>query len=547
MARNFSSSRFGRYGLIDVTGLRSGPTGDDEATYQTFLEALTRAVVVHRRARALKYRLRRLERLQKWAASDLDEARLSHRQAHIRFPKGPRRDHLKDDSAEIEVLGPAFEVKYDAYEELKEQYSKISEELGAVAERVYVLEASVSNDELRPNDELPLPPRLFSMLRLSREGSFLLADDKARVQKAENDVQRSLSQLEGATIRIQEYIERVESSGLAEPDFWSRAMAELRRRIDNHSMMVLYKKRLEAKASRREFHQRFYEAEIFLDVAGPVLEGYDRIEVDSLRTSIVDLDENGERFIYQNIPSHRLTDNQSEDFQSALDAWREDYRDALDAEAHVREARSEAFRAFWTANPDSEEGPFDERNDEDRLVVEEMKIEAIDEATHMLHLVRDANVIDRHHDLVDEDTDGRTGSLSPEAREIKRRDFNADVVDDWRGKVGRRSTAAQLTDALWRTWDNWNRTLGRGSLNSWAWRSIHIDEERCWDGPLNRVPREERWIRGKLLPRDEKAMEEMRLGMPVFRRSTRARAMGRCCRWWRRRWWRCRQKFGQRC
>ncbi|TKA53944.1 hypothetical protein B0A55_12750, partial [Friedmanniomyces simplex] len=138
-----------------------------------------------------------------------------------------------------------------------------------------------------------------------------------------------------------------------------------------------------ARVDRRDLEQRLIEEENFLDVAAAALEADGRIERDRLHSSLVDVDENGKR--------------------------------CMELVERI--------------------GPFDERSDEDRLVAEEMLIEAHEGVLNSLNIIRDVCGVERKCEYHDEETDGREDSEQLVEQQIRLDSMNLDVVDRWRKDV----------------------------------------------------------------------------------------------------------------
>ncbi|KAK3075658.1 hypothetical protein LTR53_000806 [Teratosphaeriaceae sp. CCFEE 6253] len=473
------------------------PTGSGHISFSAFgpfLEAVTAAVLLHRDARALKYRLQRQEREYKIISGDLDDLRVDQALLdRVHGQSEEERARMRANAARMEVLHPQFRDRTMALEQLREQYRLAKEKLPQAANEVYALETPVVNDAFRPDppDAPALPPRLYYALHKAKVGARLLEEDRKEAQTSGNQVNWSYGRLDDAAAEVLRHIGYAQQRGLTHSTGLADSMALLRRRIDVHQVVLQNRGEARAKVEKREFEQHMQEDEMFLDVVAPVLEAENRIEQDLLRTSVFDRDDHGERLVYQNIPRHRLTDAQTEDDLAYFAAFKEEIQHREDVLEHVADTKRQKWQASRAQHPDETFGPSDERLDEDRIVAEEMVTDAHNYAHQLSRLSPLLTASIRA-------TTG-TGSTSAwrPARILSR--FDGKAVNEWFDGIAGGAG---------------NTETREGTPDSWTWRSVDVHEQRDWD--VHFLPEEEEWLHAQLLERYKVISDETRRGMSML-------------------------------
>ncbi|KAK3075434.1 hypothetical protein LTR53_001219 [Teratosphaeriaceae sp. CCFEE 6253] len=405
----------------------------------------------------------------------------------------------------MEVLHPQFRDRTMALEQLGEQYRLAKEKLPQAANQVYALETPVVNDAFRPDppDAPALPPRLYYALHKAKVGARLLEQDRKEAQTSGYQVNWSYGRLDDAAAEVLRHIGYAQQRGLTHSTGLADSMTLPRRLIDVHQVVLQSRGEANAKVERRECEQHMQENELFLDVVAPVLEAENRIEQDTLRTALFDRDEDGERSVYQNIPSHRLTEAQIDADLGDYQWFKIEEKTQETLLEHVAVIRRQEWRAFWTANPGAKTGPSDERYDEHRIVAEEMLNEVSQYLIKLRLLMTDEAGIAKGHDFVDEDTDRQSGSMSPHRpAEILARfeGRHRRAVSKWCDEVADPSATGE----------------GRGPLDTWPARPIEIDEERIWN--IDFLPESDIWVHSQLVERHKVVCDETRRGLMMLNR-----------------------------
>ncbi|KAK5675983.1 hypothetical protein LTS10_011272 [Elasticomyces elasticus] len=410
---------------------------------------LSLTVVAHRKARLIRYQLQRLRREHKDVGRELDDLKVARLALQLEQPRERRRIEVHERDMKIEQLQPEFQRLTEAISDLESQNSKTVMALRQCADRVYDLEPHVSNDVFRPDAVLPMPPALLAMLRISKAGSWMLQDYRAKEQEAESKVRASLELLNSGKDLVQLYIDAAAHEAGIPSLHLPGAMKGLQREIESHRIALRHRDLAKAMAERRDLEQLLHEDETFPDVVAPVLEADGRLEPDRLRTSPLDLNESGERFIYIDDPASRLTDAQLD----GLKRRARGLRDELKRRRGIAKRMQQQLRSYEITAPTADH--IDIRLPEDVLVAEEMVLECEEAARQLEQAVGEASDIPREYDFRTHVVDGRDGSEEPKAQEDRLKSIDPLAIEIWKGGIvnpstGRSSSAPSPTPS-----DHW--------------------------------------------------------------------------------------------
>ncbi|KAK4901777.1 hypothetical protein LTR27_001549 [Elasticomyces elasticus] len=463
------------------------------------------AVKSFRRARSLGYQYQRLEREHREVGKNLDATRLKRLQVFIEGPRKRRRTIVRGHDAALDILRPQFQAHTMLLDELAKQHSHAKVESRKMADQVYELEAQATNEVFRPSGVLHLPPRLYKMLRVAKAAAWLLEDDRLMQQETEDKIERSRSALRNAITLVKYHIGIAECGTQDNDAGLVAAMADLRSQVDDHRAFLRDEEYAKAKMERRELEQRYVEEDLFLDVVGPVLEADGQVEKDVLRTSLVDFDQNGERLVFRCVATGRLTEAQSDryiDEIAAFPAILDKYQAMV---AGIKAVRDTQWRTFWIANPNAEEGPFDERFDEDMMVAAELLAEAKCHLAELHYFIQDVTgdvafegqEVD--HNFVDEDMDGAAQSEAPSRQAARPALVDPLAIQQWQEETQRPDPKRELESVI----------------DAWPWRPVDMNDEGAFESYY--LPYEERPLREKLIPVSRRWTEDTRSGMALLR------------------------------
>ncbi|KAK5724711.1 hypothetical protein LTR15_004758 [Elasticomyces elasticus] len=362
--------------------------------------------------------------------------------------------------------------------------------------RVYELEAQATKEVFRPCGVLHLPPRLYKMLRVAKAAAWLLEDDRLMQQETEDKIERSRFALRNAITVVKYHIGIAECGTQDNHAGLVAAMADLQGQVDGHRALLRDEKYAKAKTERRELEQRYVEEDLFLDVVGPVLEADGRVEKDVLRTSLVDFDQNEAQ-------SDRYIDEIAA-FPAILDKYQA-------MVAGIKAVRDAQWRTFWIANPNAEEGPFDERFDEDMMVATELLAEAKYYLAELHYFIQDVTgdvafegqEVD--HNFVDEDMDGAAQSEAPSRQAARLALVDPLAIQQWQEETQRPDPKRELESVI----------------DAWPWRPVDMKDQGAFESYY--LPYEERPLREKLIPVSRRWAEDTRSGMALLRQDPDSR------------------------
>ncbi|KAK5740550.1 hypothetical protein LTR17_004587 [Elasticomyces elasticus] len=487
---------------------RPVPSGSGDlaqSAYGPFIDGLVEGVLAHREARAVFYRLQRLEREFKDTGVELDEIEVKRIEDELRHSRKRRRTNLAQFDTQIADLRPIFRQKATAVEQLKEQLTKARAESRSVADKVFSLEAQVTNDVFRPDVPLVLSlytsPELFSLLRRAKAGSWLLEEYQKQEQTAEAEVRRSVIEVQYAAIRLADSANLHERQNRNFSDDLLKLMQELGRRMAAHDVVLKGRIESKARAYRRAIDQRILEQELFLDVATPALVAAGRVEKDRLYDSRIGHDNDGERFVYQiakDSPDQTLTLAQRRRCVVDYNEWVKELEERRLALRKLHVQRDEEIRNFWEQNPDAEEDPTNEQFEEDQLVAEE-EVKEIEDLVHTsLCVLRDVCGIERGYEYFDQAQD-RT-ETSDDTIDRQNLTANLDKTLRWWEALARsHRSATQRASAT---------TTGR------SWTSVMVNDLRAYDY-WSEYP-EDAWLRGAYIRWQNRVTEDIRNGLDMI-------------------------------
>ncbi|KAK5698579.1 hypothetical protein LTR17_023530 [Elasticomyces elasticus] len=471
--------------LSSILG-RPVPTGSGDlaqSAYGPFIDGLVEGVLAHREARAVFYRLQRLEREFKDTGVELDGIEVERIEDELRHPRKRRRTNLAQFDTQIAQLRPVFRQKATAVEQLREQLTKARAEARSVADKVFSLE------------------ELFSLLRRAKAGSWLLEEYQEQEQTAESEVRRSAIEVQYAAIRLADSANLHERQNRNFSDDLLKLMQELGRRMAAHDVVLKGRIESKARAYRRAIDQRILEQELFLDVATPALVAAGRVEKDRLYDSRIGHDNDGERFVYQiakDSPDQTLTLAQRRRCVVDYNEWVKELEERRLALTKLHVQRDEEIRNFWEQNPDAEEDSTNEQFEEDQLVAEE-EVKEIEDLVHTsLCVLRDVCGIERGYEYFDQAQD--------------RTETSDDTID-------RQNLMANLDKTL-RWWEALARSHPAGTprasstATGRSWTSVMVNDLRAYDY-WSEYP-EDAWLRGAYIRWQNRVTEDIRNGLDMI-------------------------------
>ncbi|KAK4958085.1 hypothetical protein LTR10_004510 [Elasticomyces elasticus] len=481
---------------------RPVPTGSGDlaqSAYGPFIDGLVEGVLAHREARAVVYRLQRLEREFKDTGVELDEIEVKRIEDELRHPRKRRRTNLAQFDTQIAELRPIFRQKATAVEQLKEQLTKARAEARSVADKVFSLEAQVTNDVFRPDVPLVLSlytsPELFSLLRRAKAGSWLLEEYQEQEQTAEAEVRRSAIEVQYAAIRLADSANLHERQNRNFSDDLLKLMQELGRRMAAHDIVLKGRIESKARAYRRAIDQIILEQELFLDVATPVLVAAGRVAEDRLYTSRIGRDKDGERFVYQiakDSPDQTLTLVQRKRYVVDYNEWVKALEKRQVALTRLHAQRDEEVQNFWRKIQ------LANNLEEDQLVAEEEVKEVEDLADALLCVLRDVCGTERSYEYFDQAED-RT-ETSDDTIDRQGHMANADKTTRWREALAHSHPAGTPRVS--------STATGR------SWTSVMVNDLRAYDY-WSEYP-EDAWLRGAYIRWRNRVTEDIRNGLDMI-------------------------------
>ncbi|KAK4958087.1 hypothetical protein LTR10_004512 [Elasticomyces elasticus] len=462
-----------------------------------FLQALTDGARAHRRARAIIYEVQRTEREHRVVAAELDGARLER----LKYHRPRTVPHYLD--VALQDLNEGFRSRTVKLEQLRPRVEAAKKEARAIAVRVYALAPSVTNAVFRPDPpDIPIglhtSPRLFGMLRGSKEAHWLLLeDDRKQEQLAASGVRRSAARLKEAAARVQHLIDLAErGEHMTESEMPS--IAALQREIETHRIALENWSVSKARTERRDLDQWLYEEEMFLDVVAPVLEADGRIAEDRLRSSNLGRDQSGERRVFQRGPDPSpLTPDQENHYFVSFDVWWDECDKHAAVLARLNEQWAEVLQSLGT-DQSVANSRLREEWEEDCRVAQERLIEAQRYLRQRSYELVDRCAVPPLFEFFD-DPEGQKDSEPTTEERLRSGEPDMDAVDRWKALV----------------WESHPppSAITQGFLDSWPWKPLELGEPGAYDGYW--LEEDEKWFRDRLIRNSNNVSEEIRLGMAI--------------------------------